>query len=423
MLSATGLVIANMVGVGVFTTSGYLIADLGRPSWVLLAWLVGGMIALCGALSYGALARRMPESGGEYYFLSRALHPLLGFLAGWTSLLAGFTAPIAAAALALDAYSRYAFGVTGPPELIATSTIVIAALMHGVRLSYGVWIQNLAVGLKIILIVAFVAFGASHLPATVSPETAELESTFNIGAFAVALVWISFAYSGWNAAVYVGSEVRQPQRTLLWSLVLGTCIVTVAYLALNAIFVNAAPVDQLANRAEIGAIAAQALGGDKLRRIASGLVVLALFTSVSAMLMAGPRVYARMAEDGLFPKRFTSMGDVPTAAVVLQAGLATLVVWMSQLRELLGYIGFTLGLSTILTVIALVSLRWREGPEKVPIPGYPWITLLFLLATLVASGFMLLREPVEALLGLATVTSGIPIYYLLRRNWGRIELK
>ena len=273
--------------------------------------MVGGIIALCGALSYGALARRMPESGGEYYFLSRAMHPLLGFLAGWTSLLAGFTAPIAAAALALDAYSRYAFGVTGPPELIATSIIIIAALMHGVRLGYGVWVQNLAVGLKIVLVFAFVAFGASHLPATVSPETDELESAFNFGAFAVALVWISFAYSGWNAAVYVGSEVRQPQRTLLWSLVLGTCIVTVAYLALNAIFVNAAPMDQLANRAEIGAIAAQALGGDKLRRIASGLVVLALFTSVSAMLMAGPRVYARMAEDGLFPKLFTSMGDVP----------------------------------------------------------------------------------------------------------------
>ena len=141
------------------------------------------------------------------------------------------------------------------------------------------------------------------------------------------------------------------------------------------------------------------------------------------MLMTGPRVYARMAEDGLFPKLFTSIGDVPTAAIILQAGLATLVVWVSQLRELLGYIGFTLGLSTILTVIALVSLRWREGPKKVPIPGYPWITLVFLLATLVASGFMLSREPLEALLGLATVISGIPVYYLLRRGRGGIQLQ
>ena len=423
MLSATGLVIANMVGVGVFTTSGYLIADLGRPSWVLLAWLIGGMIALCGALSYGALARRMPESGGEYYFLSRAMHPLLGFLAGWTSLLAGFTAPIAAAALALDAYSQYVFGVIGPPEMVATCTIMIAALMHGVRLGYGVWVQNLAVGIKIILIAAFVVFGAFHLPDTVPRELNELESSFNFGAFAVGLVWISFAYSGWNAAVYIGSEVRQPQQTLLWSLVLGTCIVVVAYLGLNAVFVNAAPVHQLANRAEIGAIAAQALGGDELRRITSGLVVLALFTSVSAMLMAGPRVYDRMAKDGLFPKLFTGKGDVPTASVILQAGLAILVVWVSQLRELLGYIGFTLGLSTILTVIALVSLRWREGPQKVPIPGYPWITLAFLLATLVASGFMLSREPLEALLGLATVISGIPVYYLLRRGRGGIQLQ
>lgn len=412
-----------MVGVGVFTTSGYLLADLGRPFWVLLAWLVGGMIAVFGALSYGAIARRMPESGGEYYFLSRAIHPLLGFLAGWVSLLAGFTAPIAAAALALDAYSRYAFGVTGPSELIATGTIVIAALMHGVRLGYGVWIQNLAVGLKIVLIITFVVIGASKLPVSVSPEMTAPEEAFNFGAFAVALVWISFAYSGWNAAVYVGSEVRQPQQTLLWSLVFGTCIVIATYLGLNAVFVYAAPIDQLANRAEIGAIAAQAIGGDELRRIASGLVVLALFTSVSAMLMAGPRVYARMAEDGLFPRLFTSTGDVPTAAVVLQAGLATLVVWISQLRELLGYIGFTLGLSTILTVIALVSLRWREGPERVPISGYPWIPLVFALATLITSGFMLLREPLEALLGLATITSGIPIYYFLRRRQSLIKLQ
>lgn len=407
-----------MIGVGVFTTSGYLLADLGHPNLVLLAWLVGGIIALCGALSYGALARRMPESGGEYYFLSRTIHPLIGFLAGWTSLLAGFTAPIAAAALALDAYVRYAFAVSGPPELIATGTIVVATLMHAVRLGYGIYIQNLAVTLKVVLIIAFIIFGTSRLPVPISTEVTPLGGSFDLGAFATALVWISFAYSGWNATVYVAGEVRRPEQTVHRSLLLGTCIVIIAYLGLNFVFVNAAPLHELANRAEIGAVAAQTIGGDELRRAASGLVTLALFTSISAMLMAGPRVYACMAEDGLFPQLFASRRDVPTAAVALQALLAITVVCISQLRELLGYIGFTLGLSAFLTVVALVLLRWREGPDSVPIPLYPWIPLTFVMATLLISGFMLVREPIEAVLGLATVASGIPIYYMCRRVLG-----
>lgn len=405
-----------MVGVGVFTTSGYLLADLGHPDVVLLAWVVGGIVALCGALCYGALARRMPESGGEYYFLSRTFHPLIGFLAGWTSLLAGFTAPIAAAALALDAYSRYAFGLHSPPELIATGTIVVAALMHGVRLGYGIYVQNFIVALKVALIVAFILFGTTRLPPAAALGTGPFADSFELGAFAVALVWISFAYSGWNASVYIAGEVRQPERNLIRSLLLGASIVVLMYLGLNFIFVYAAPMHELSNRAEIGAIAAQAIGGERLQRTISGLVTLALFTSVSAMLMAGPRVYARMAEDGLFPKLFTSAREVPTAAVVLQAALAITVVWISQLRELLGYIGFTLGVSTMLAVAALLRLRWREGPAAVPIPFYPWVPIVFTAATILASAFMLLREPIEALLGLATVASGIPVYYLFHRT-------
>ncbi len=404
-----------MVGVGVFTTSGYLLADLGHPDLVLLAWVVGGFIALCGALSYGALARRMPESGGEYYFLSRTFHPLLGFLAGWTSLLAGFTAPIAAAALALDAYFRFAFGISAPPELIATGIIAVAALMHGVRLGYGVCIQNLAVGLKVVLIFAFVFFGVSRLPAPISVSLASVGESFDLGAFAAALVWISFAYSGWNATVYIAGEVRQPQKYLHRSLLLGTGVVIFMYIGLNFVFVNAAPLHAITDRAEIGAIAAQFIGGDTLQRAVSGLISLALFTSVSAMLMAGPRVYARMADDGLFPTLFSSKSEVPSAAVILQALLAATVVWVSPLRELLGYIGFTLGLSTLLTVAALVFLRWREGPDRVPIPLYPWVPAFFAVATLLALGFMLMREPIGATLGLATVVSGVPIYYLFRR--------
>jgi len=413
--SSAALVVANMIGVGVFTTSGFALADLGRPEPVLLAWGIGGLMAICGALSYGALARRIPESGGEYTFLSKTVHPLAGFLAGWVSLLVGFTAPIAAAALGLQAYLADSFGLGGRPEWIGTAAILIAGLMHGLRLQAGVVLQNTAVALKLAVIGAFVLLGALRSPS--HPDPSILPSAdFGLSAFAVTLVWISFAYSGWNAAVYVAGEVREPERNLNRALWLATGLVTLIYLALNAIFLYSAPVEALAGKAEVGAIAAQALGGDALRQAVSVLVALALFTSISSMVMVGPRVYARMAEDGLFPRWIGVAKEVPRAAVALQVGLAVIVAWVSGLRELLGYIGFTLGISAAATVGALIALRRREGPVQVPVPGYPWVPGLFIVATLAAAGFMAAREPLQAGMGLLTVALGVPVYWLMQKR-------
>jgi amino acid transporter len=411
--SAAALVVANMIGTGVFTTSGFALADLGRPSVVLLAWIVGGLIALCGATSYGALANRFPESGGEYVFLSRIVHPAVGFLAGWVSLLAGFTAPIAAAGLALQAYLAPALHLSWRPEWIGTGAIVAAACMHGLRLRQGVMLQNVAVAIKLVVIAGVIVLGWMRVPAPVSPAPS---GDFEIGAFAVTLVWISFSYSGWNAAVYVAEEMREPRRMLGRALVLATSAVTILYVGLNAVFVYSAPVDQLAGKADIGGVAAEALGGLPARQAISLLVALALFTSISSMVMAGPRVYAKMAEDGLFPRVFRQSGDVPAAAVVLQAALSLVVLWVSGLAELLGYIGFTLGVSAAATVLALCWLRVREGPERVPVPGFPWLPGIFLGATVFGASFMVVREPVQAGLGLLTVLVGIPLYVLSRRR-------
>jgi len=412
--SAATLVVANMIGVGVFTTSGFALADLGRPDVVLLAWALGGLVATCGALSYGALARQIPVSGGEYTFLGRVFHPLAGFLAGWISLLAGFTAPIAAAALGLQAYVAEPLGWEARPQWIGTAAILGAGAMHGLRLRAGVWLQNASVALKAGAIVVFVAVAARLLP---PPEAVAPASPppVDVGSFAVTLVWISFAYSGWNAAVYVAGEVRRPERNLARSLLLATLGVTAVYLALNAVFVYAAPVSQLAGRADIGAAAAEALGGPRLRTAISLLVGLALFTSVSAMIMAGPRVYARMAEDGLFPGRLGRYRDVPRAAVALQVALAVGVVWATGLVELLGYIGFTLGLSAAATVGALLVLRHRLGAERVPVPGHPWVPLLFVLVTVGSSLFLVVRAPWQAAAGLLTAATGVPVYLAFRR--------
>jgi APA family basic amino acid/polyamine antiporter len=408
-------VVANMIGVGVFTTSGFSLAALGRPEIVLLAWVIGGVLALCGALSYGALARQIPESGGEYTFLSRIVHPVAGFLAGWVSLLAGFTAPIAAAGLGLQAYVADSFALDARPEWIGTSAILLAGLMHGVRLQQGLLLQNGVVALKLALILGFVGIAVAAGPA---PGAAGSYPQVDVapGAFAVSLVWISFAYSGWNAAVYVAGEVREPRRNLMRSICLATAVVTLAYLALNAVFLYSAPYAELAGKAEVGAIAAEALGGAPLRRAVSALIALALFSSISSMVMAGPRVYARMAEDGLFPALFGRGEQVPVAAVALQVALAVGVLWSSDLVQLLGYIGFTLGLSAAATVAALILLRAREGASRVPVPGYPFVPGLFALVTLAISAFMVVREPAQAAVGLATLLAGLPLYAWMRRR-------
>lgn len=421
--SASALVVASMVGAGVFTTSGFALQDLGRPGPVLWAWVVGGLLSLCGALSYGALARRLPQSGGEYHFLAAVIHPFAGFLAGWISLLAGFTAPIAAAALGIHAYLTPLFGHALPAEWLGTVVILGAAAVHSLRRRQGLWLQNLAVAVNLTLMLGFVVYGLLHLPQAPSlpVETAPPVAPVDLGAFAVSVIWITFSYSGWNAATYVAGEVRNPERNLHRSLWLATTGVALLYLALNSVFLYSAPVEDLAGKAEIGAVAAAALGGEPLRRAASGLVALALFTSVLSMVMSGPRVYARMAEDGLFPARFAARDGVPTSSILLQAVLSILAVWAGSLRDLLSYIGFTLGLSAALTVASLFILRHRQGALRVPAAGYPWVPLTFLVSTIGASAFMVSREPVKAALGLLTVVSGVPVYFWMRYH-GRLKL-
>jgi len=413
--SAGALVVANMIGSGAFTVSGFALAALGSPGLVLLAWLLGGAIATCGALSYGALGRRLPLSGGEYTLLSRAVHPLAGFLAGWVSLLAGFTAPIAVAALGLQAYFDAALGRPAGPPWIGALAIVVIALVHAARLRLGVRLQNAAVALKLAGIAAFVGFGASRAGGRFE-DALTLPASFDLGAMATTLVWVSFAYSGWNAAVYVAGEIRDPARSLTRSLVGATAVVTLAYLALNAVFLLAAPAAELSGKAEIGAVAAQALGGAGLRQALAALVAVALFTSISSMLMAGPRVYAQMAEDGVLPDFLRARGGVPRAAVAVQAALALIVTASSGLAELLGYAGFTLSLSSAATVAALIWLRRREGAELVPLPGWPFVPGLFVAATATAALLMVVHEPLVAGIGLLTLLAGLPVYWATSRS-------
>lgn len=415
------LVVANMIGAGVFTTSGYALADLGTPGRVLLAWAVGGGVALLGALSYGALAMRLSESGGEYLFLSRTLHPLLGFLAGWISLWAGFTGATALAAETLQVYVEPWVG--DGSDVVGSAAIVLAGLLHTGR-RRGAILHNSAVAVKLLLILVFFALGLTGLPSAAAnaerplPEPS-LPGPFPLGAFAVTLMWVSLSYSGWNAAVYVGGEARDPRRSLPRSMLYGTLLVMALYLGLNALFVYAAPVSELAGVQDIGAASARALGGEGLAGLVRVIIALALFTSISGMVLAGPRVYARMADDAVFPRMFAFGERVPTAAIWLQVLLALVVLWISELRELLSYLGFLLAMSTALTVVGLIALRRREGVERVPVTGWPWVPVLFVALVVATGALMIFEREQEPLVALATVAIGALVWLACRRPSGR----
>ena len=419
--SLSALVIGNMLGAGVFTTTGFAMADLGSPGWVLLAWLVGGALALCGALSYGSLARLMPVSGGEYFFLSRVVHPLAGFIAGWVSLWAGFTAAIAFAAITFEAYLLPAsLRAVVPANVVATCAILLAAMAHGLHVRQGAGLQNAAVGIKLVFIGGFILFAiACGNPGEWQGIKAWRDAPptgFAPAAFATTLMWISFSYSGYNAAIYVASEAKRAGAAVPRAILLGTVITTVIYLALNAIFALAPAPGAIAGQEDVAAIAAGAVAGDGLAYLMRGIIAMALFTSVSAMIMTGPRVYAQMADDGLMPAFLRFHGEAPASAIALQALLSVSVVWLTELRTLLSYLGFTLGLSTAATILSLFVAVRRHVGHPPRLPGYPWAPALAVTFTLLFAALAASTNPGEMLAAVLTILSAVLVYLLFGRK-------
>lgn len=399
-----------MIGTGVFTTTGFLLADLHSRWLVLAAWTVGGFVALLGALCYGALASRIPESGGEYVFLARTIHPAAGYLAGWASLLVGFSAPLAAASAGFGEYLRPVAGGVDP-RWPGTILLLVFTVAHALHVRLGTLVQNASVLLKLAFLSLFLAMGAwkMQIPAESAPAPT------NSGAFAVSLVWISFSYSGWNAAIYMSSEIRDASRTTPRAMLLATSVVMVVYLALNSLIVFSAPASALVGQVDVAAIAARHLGGPMWENAITAIVTLALATSVSSLVMSGPRVYARMAADGYLPKLLIPEGTVPRAAILFQSTIAIVLLWTTTFKALLTYIGFTLSLSTAATVVGLIKLRRLEG-EKMKVPGWPWAPVLFVMFVLFSASFTILRQPVEAAFGGATLLLGL-VAYRLQRLW------
>jgi len=416
--SAVALVIASMIGAGLFTTSGFALAALGSAEWVLAAWGIGGVVSACGAIGYGALAQALRESGGEYVYLARRVHPLAGFLAGWISLLAGFTTALAFAATALEAYAAPLLGIENPAGRIAVAVILLATAQHAIRVDGGAWVQNLVVAVKVVGLVVLTLAGWWYLADRPPSPAAQPAATPDWYTFANQLTWVYVGYSGFNAAVYVAEEVRQPERTVPRAMLLATLLVAVLYLALNAVFVYAGPIEQLAGHQDIAARAMRLLGGPAAETACRVLICLALASSVSALTMSGPRVYAKMAADRLFPLPPPVPGRAPALAIVLQAALAILVALLTDLRQQLDYLGFVLMLCAAGAVATV--LRGPAGNPRGPAWWQRAAAAVFVFSAVLFATLSACRAPVPSLVaGGATVVSGIAAYYALRRWYGR----
>jgi APA family basic amino acid/polyamine antiporter len=437
LFPVTNIVIANMIGAGIFTTSGLLMADLKDPLIMLGLWAVGGIIALCGALSYGELGAAIPRAGGEYAFLSKLYHPLFGFLSGWVSFFAGFSAPIAASAIGFSEYLTRAFPgllnlsgsgstVEGTVVKKALSVLVILVFtfIHARGTEVGARVQNFLTVLKVALIVGLIVLGFSLGRGDLGHFAQGGGFKFNFGGWktiGLSLMWIMFAYSGWNASGYIGSEIKDPRRNLPRSLILGTGIVLALYLLLNVFYVYAVPPEKMTGVISIGGLAVGNLFGPSFERVLSVLIAVALFSSLSAFIILGPRVYYAMACDRCFFPFAAAIHPrykVPARSIVLQGMIAALLVMFGTFDQILTYMGFSLGIFPLLSVLGVFKLR-REGTSVYHMPGFPVIPLVYMLAgsTILVLGFF--ERPAESSIALGMVLVGIPFFFIFRSRGKR----
>lgn len=407
--------------------------ELGDPQTMLLCWFVGGVFALCGALCYGELGAMFPRAGGEYVFLRESFGKGMGFLSGWVSLIVGFSAPIAAASIAFATYFFRTMSPSSSPEvsvpflgsdifsisavtMLAVAVIIIFSLVHYYSVSLGARIQNGLTVFKLGIIVIFVVAGLflGHGSTGNFSGGPDMGSVFQ-DKFAISLIFVSFAYSGWNAAAYIGGEIKKPSRNIPLALFTGTFIVMCLYLLLNVVYIYALPAGEMSGVLEVGAESAASLFGNHVSKYFAGAIAIGLLSVLSAMIMTGPRVYYAMSKDGVFFELFgkvNSLRRTPAYAILLQAGIAIVMVITASFDKLLIYIGFTLSLCAMLTVVGMILLRIRQPglTRHYKTVGYPVTPFLFVIGNLWIIYFSIKSRPVISMFGLATIGLGLLVY-------------
>lgn len=436
-LPAAAVVVANMIGAGIFTTSGFQAAALGHPGHILALWLVGGVLALCGALCYAELGAAIPKAGGEYQYLREAFGGSFAWMSAVVSLTAGFSAPIASALKSLCHYLARYLPVLGSEErflglLTAADSVSIGLVWllvaaHSRRTSFGLGLTSAVTALKVggivLFLLATVAIGRGDTVhfSTVAPALVPATTTQLFGALGTSLVFVMFCYSGWNSASYLAGELKRPERDLPWALLAGTGVVTALYVGLNLAYLYAADVGQLAGKVEVAQVAAESLFGPAAAALIVAVLCVSLFAAASAMTAVGPRVYYAAGRDHPRLGRLAAVDvatGAPTPALVVQGVVTSVFILLGRVDQIQQYAGFTLSLFATLAVVSLIVLRVRrpELPRPFRVWGYPAVPGLFILVSCWMMFWAFQGRPLESALGLVTVVVSALFLPLLDRR-------
>jgi APA family basic amino acid/polyamine antiporter len=418
LLTAICIVIANMVGTGIFTSLGFQVGDLPSGFTIVVLWSVGGLCALCGALCYAELGAALPRSGGEYNFLREIYHPSVGFLAGWVSGTVGFAAPVAIAAMPFGTYlAELVPGTTPLVWGLAVVWVTTLILLLDIRLGSAFQIASTLLKVALIGVIIAAGFYVAHTqPITFFPVKGD-GALIASAPFAVSLYWVMFAYSGWNASTYITGEIRNPSRNIPLSLGLGTLLVTALYIGLNAAFMRTTPIAEMVGKQQVALVAGTHIFGPAGGKIMALLICLGLVSSVSAMMWIGPRVTATMGED-FRALRWLSRRNrrgIPVNATLTQFVIVNVMLLTATFQTVVNYVQFALTVCTTLTVAGVFVLRWRQPdlPRPYRAWGYP-ITLIFLAIEFWMMANLLSNPSTRlpSLLGLGTALLGLVIYFL-----------
>ncbi len=407
-----------MIGTGVFASLGFQLVDIQSGFVILMLWAVAGLTALCGALSYAELGSAMPRGGGEYHFLSKIYHPMVGFVTGWVSATIGFAAPVAVVAILFAGYFTSVYDIIND-QLLAVGLIVTITAIHITNHKSSGGFHQLMTLFKLLVIFAFIgsALFLVDNPQDISfmPSIADKDIVFS-GSFAVALIFANYAYMGWNSATYLSSEIENPSKNLPKILLTGTLIVAILYVILNFVFLYVAPISEMVGVKEIGYVAAQHIFGEKGAAIMGISLSIVLISSVSAMTMAGPRAFHAIGQDyTVFSKLAkTNQHNIPVNAIILQSALSILFVLTSSFEFILVFAGFTLGVSNFATVLGVLVLRKTQPELKRPYRTwlYPLTPILYLCLMGWTLVYIIKDKPDEALMSLGVIVLGIIMYLI-----------
>lgn len=436
LFSATAIVISNMIGTGIFTATGFLAGQLGDPKLVLIIWVVGALFALCGAFCFSELGINFPASGGEYVYLSRAYGPTWGFMSGWTSFFAGFSAPIAAAALAFSDYIGFFFPAVkqenaqltlggsafalkiGGAQLLACGLILLFTVLNLFGVQFIARIQNVLTSVKLLVMAGFIGLGlliGSGDWGHFSQATERTVSTPLAAQFAISLFWIYVSYSGWNAATYVAEELKRPERTLPLALTIGTALVAALYVLINVVFIYATPLEEMKGVLAIGSLTARALFGAGAAGLLSFLMAVSLMSTVNAMITIGPRLYYAMAKNSAFmpiAAKIHPSWRTPWVAILCQ-GTCAMLMTITPFPNLIVYIGYLLNFFAMLAVASLFRFRRRDGWQKIGVVSFAWplVPLLFVVPAIWMTIFGATLQPAISTAAAITLLSGALVFH------------